>query len=93
MQVKVIHGDSIPDFEEKLNAFLDTIDGEPNIKYDFSEMTAAVEYSKPEPSGLCCDCRFWDDNGDNLIGLCHRCGGRKRFSDKACKNFIDVRGE
>ena len=91
MQVKFISGTSLPNLEDNLNNFLQGLDDDPSIKYDFESLTAVVEFTAVQ-NGLCCDCKFWDDNGDNLVGLCHRCGGRKRFSDKACNKYEDVRG-
>lgn len=91
MQVKIISGTNLESLEDNLNAFLEGLDDEPSVKYDLANLAAVVEF-KPAQNCLCCDCKFWDDNGDNLVGLCHRCGGRKRFSDKACNKFEDVRG-
>lgn len=94
MQVKFIEGDSLKELECSLNEFLETLPEDPKtIDYRFGSFrfTAIVEYSKVESGCLCCDCAFWDDKGDNLIGLCQRCGGRKRFSDKACNSFEDRR--
>lgn len=92
MQVKFIVSQNWQELETDVNAFLATLGGDPtDVKYDLDKCTAVVEYTQVK-SGLCCDCRFWDDDGDNLIGLCQRCGGRKRFSDKSCNKFEDVRG-
>ena len=92
MQVKFIQGENTQTLEKNLNDFLLTLNGNPtSIKYDLKEFIAIVEHEGAESGEICCDCKFWDDNGDNLIGLCQRCGGRKRFSDKACNKFEDVR--
>lgn len=92
MRVSFICGTSVADLESKLNDFLKTVEGVTDIKYDLENtMTAIVAYTPAGRNELCCDCRAWDDNGDNLIGLCHKRGGRKRFSDKACEDFDDRR--
>lgn len=92
MQVKIISETSFNEMEVGINNFLSTLTQDPqNIKYDFDKCVAVIEYEKVEGKFLCCDCKFWDDNGDNLIGLCQRCGGRKRFSDKSCNKFEDRR--
>ena len=34
----------------------------------------------------------WDDGGETTTsGLCHQCGQRRRFNNKACRSFRDVR--
>ena len=92
MQVKLVEGKNAQALETNLNEFLSTLTQNPtSIKYDFAVMTAVVEYETMMKGAICCDCRFWDDNGDNLIGLCQRCGGRKRFSEHACNCFVDIR--
>ena len=95
MQVKIIKGNDFADIENNLNNFLNSLTEDPKeIKYDFERLLAIVEFNKVDPNNLCCDCKFWDDGGkhDELIGLCQRCGGRKRFSDKCCNKFEDRRG-
>ena len=93
MQVKFIQGYNTATLEKNLNEFLGTLSDNPTIKYDLNELVAIVEYEEARKGAICCECRFWDDSNsqDGLIGMCQRCGGRKRFSDKACGKYEDVR--
>lgn len=95
MQVRFIEGLSLENLEQEINKFLAGIPDEPkSVRYDFDNLLAIIEYSNVRGGAICCECRYWDDSGshDALIGLCQRCGGRKRFSDKSCNYFEDVRG-
>ena len=93
MQVKIISKSTFDEMEVEINNFLSTLPQNPtNIKYDLENCITIIEYDCVRAGAICCECKFWDDNGDNLIGLCQRCGGRKRFSDKACNKYEDVRG-
>lgn len=92
MQVKIIVGTDYKDLETQIN---ETVNGkkEASVDVDFKNIAAVVTFDAPCKS-LCVDCRFWDDSGehDSLIGLCQRKGGRKRFNDKSCEEYADVRG-
>lgn len=95
MQVKFIEGVNLEELESEINAFLVGLPSEPkSVTYDFDKMFAIIEYNKVRDKAICCECRFWDDTGehDSLIGFCQRCGGRKRFGEKACNNYEDIRG-
>jgi len=96
MQVKFIvpQNKNWYELESEINLFLNELDDSPNsIKYDIENCTAIIEYEEVRKGALCCECRFWDggDSTDKLIGFCQRCGGRKRFSDKACNKYEDIR--
>lgn len=92
MRVKFIEGVSLENLEAEMNAFLAGLKNDPkSVRYEFDRVLAIIEYDDVEKGRLCIDCKYWDDNGDNLIGLCQMCGGRKRFSDKSCNKFKDVR--
>ena len=98
LQIKIVHGMTVDELTLEANMFLETIsdDAVKDIIVDAAEGYATIKYVVEEEykNALCCDCRYWDDSGDceSLIGLCHECGGRKRFSQKACPKFKDVRG-
>ena len=94
MRVKFIEGLNIENLENEINRFLAEIPDDPiSLKYDFENLRAIVEYNSVNRNAICCECKFWDDGGkhDALIGLCQRCGGRKRFSDKVCGKYEDIR--
>ena len=97
LQVKFIYGTDLADLNESLNKALSTTESEtkPDIKYDFNKIIAVIEYETHEAykDRLCCDCTFWDDSVGNsdLIGMCQMCGKRKRFNDKACPRYEDIR--
>ena len=97
LKVKIIDAVTRHSLEEGLNDFLASITSEEvrNIVYDFPNCTVAIEYEAKEAwaKALCCDCQYWDDGGETTTsGLCHDCGQRRRFNNKACKCFKDVRG-
>lgn len=98
LQVKSFTLKSIAELDNTVNTFLKTIPEE-NIKsISIKEESGFVliQYSIAEEwkKALCCDCQYWDDNGDveSTSGLCQECGMRKRFNCKACAKFKDVRG-
>lgn len=94
MQVKIIVGNSYAELETDVNEFLADLSEDPkSIQFDLDNWSAIIEYDK-NIKAMCCDCKHWDDGGDveALIGLCQKNGGRKRFSCKSCKDFLDVRG-
>ena len=100
LQVKIVQECEVNDLNKSINDFLATIKSEDfrDIKYELSDipLIAIIQYELVEPwaKALCCDCQYWDDQGDtsSTSGLCHECGQRRRFNCKACKNFKDVRG-
>lgn len=98
LQVKVISTAIETDLENEINLFLTTVetDAVKDIKVDLFSNTAIIQYELVEEwqSALCCDCQYWDDQGDSAStsGLCHECGQRRRFNCKACKCFKDIRG-
>ena len=98
LKVKIIDGVTKHKLEDELNEFLSTITSEEvhNIVYDFPNFTVAIEYETEEAwkNMICAACQHWDDvtSTDSLMGICHECGGRKRFNCKACERFKDVRG-
>lgn len=93
MQVKIIVGKSYAELEASVNEFLADLSEDPkSIQFDLDNWSAIIEYDKVIKA-MCCDCKHWDDSGDSssLIGLCQKHGGRKRFSSRCCKEFLDVR--
>ena len=91
MQVKLIVGTDYTDLEEQINVFV-SAKKDAKVDVDFKNVAAIVTYGG-DPKTLCCDCRFWDDSGehDKMIGLCQCNGGRRRFNDKSCEEFKDMR--
>lgn len=91
LKVKIIDAVTKHKLEDELNEFLSTITSEEvrNIVYDFPNFTH-VQWKNM----ICADCQHWDDGNsiDSVTGLCHECGGRKRFNCKACERFKDIRG-
>ena len=95
LQVKFVLGCDALDLTESLNRTLSNMEEEiADIKFVDSK-TAAIIFKVAEEylDRLCCDCSFWDDSNStsNLIGLCQFCGKRKRFNDKACRSYKDIR--
>ena len=93
LKTKFIEGEDRQDLEQKLNKALEEIDGSPKIQYFENRWMAVIEYQeKPEYEGrLCCDCKFWDDDGRSLANFCTMTGKRTRYNCKACKQFKDLR--
>lgn len=94
-RTKLVMGVDPPDLNEGLNKALSEITSESiDIKFADSK-TAFIIYEIEElyKKEICCDCAYWDDshNTNNMVGLCQHCGQRKRFSDKACPNYLDIR--
>lgn len=87
---------SIDRIDEEVNAFLATINADDVKNIDVKDAGfIVIQYEVKEAwvNRLCCDCKYWDDEGDtsSVGGLCHECGGRRRFNCKACDRFVDVR--
>lgn len=96
IQIKFINENEIAALETATNEFLQTVETESvkDIKYDFEEMVAIIQYELIEEylKRMCCDCRYWDDGGETgTVGMCQEHGQRRRFNYKACKCFKDVR--
>lgn len=94
LQVKRFEGLNI---ENDINGFLSTIetDSVKGITWNEPMTIAVVQYEVREEwhGQMCGDCQHWDDSGSSsaVSGLCHECGGRRRFNCKACNRFKDVR--
>ena len=94
---KTVFFSSIKELDASVNEVLSTISKEEFYSIEVKEEKglAFILYEKEEPwkNALCCDCQYWDDQGEtSTSGLCHECGQRRRFNCKACKSFKDVRG-
>ena len=92
-QVKLVCGTDPQNLNDSLNRELSTIQSE-NVKVKFADAkTAFIVYETVSSKEICCDCQFWDDTQSNtsLMGFCQMCGKRKRFNDKACEQFKDIR--
>ena len=88
-QVKFIVGSDLDDLANVLNDYLLEVDAETDITYDFDKNIAVVEVMKASPSHVCCECKHWDDKGDNqaLLGECPIRMKRTRYNDGACSQF------
>lgn len=96
IQVKFILGVDLPDLNETLNSFLQTVNSDDvNINYDhIDDLLIIVEYEKDEPykRSICSECQNWQENSpSSLVGLCQAKGHRKRFDCKACSAYVDIR--
>ena len=92
MQVKIFVGQSYEDLETKVNEFLGQLPEDPkSIQFDLDNWSAIVEYDRVV-NAICCECKNWDAEEGELMGLCQKRGCRKRFSNKSCKDFDDIRG-
>lgn len=97
LQIKLVEGKDSTELNNNTNEFLATIQSEAvkDITVDVPNMTAIIQYILEEKwkGHLCCDCQHWDDGGslESVTGLCQECGGRRRFNNKSCPQFKDVR--
>ena len=95
IKTKFIEGTDRDDLERKLNQALEQIESEPKIKYFESRWMAVIEETIEEAykKRLCCECAFWDDQGnsESLNAFCTMTGKRMRFNCKACRRFKDLR--
>lgn len=97
LQIKLITGGILKEWIKEVNLFLATLpsDAVKDIELDKQALIALISYQAEEEytNRLCCDCQHWDDGGSPSAtgGLCHECGGRRRFNAKACKYFKDIR--
>ena len=84
--------------EDAVNKFLATIEAESvkDIRISDKADKAVIQYEVKEAwkDQMCGDCKYWDDGGSPsaVRGLCHECGGRRRFNCRACKEWKDMRG-
>lgn len=100
LQIKIVQGHTTDILNSAVNDFLANLkaDDVRDIRFEMSDipMVAIIQYEVVEEwrDCLCCDCQYWDDQGDSSTtsGLCHECGQRRRFNNKACKCFKDIRG-
>lgn len=97
LQVKFVYGDNMPDLNEKLNKALSEIKSEkPEVKYEFDQLLAIIEYELYEvyKDRLCCECAYWDDDGKSstLVCFCTMNGKRMRYNCHACSQYKDRRG-
>lgn len=98
LKTKPIYGTDLPDLTQSLNEALSHFtSNKPQIQF-LNDKTAVIIYEEEETyvNRLCCECIYWDDTitDSTLVGFCQNpnCGGcRKRFSDKACKEYRDIR--
>lgn len=97
IQIKVVTGMTVEELQTAANEFLTTLQDEAvkDVKINAPEGIATILYVYQEEweNHMCCDCQYWDDGGEmTTSGICHECGKRRRFNNKACKCFKDVRG-
>lgn len=98
VQIKIVTGMTAEELTSATNEFLATLqnDAVKDIHVDAENGVVTVQYIVKDlwEGHLCCDCRYWDDSNDceAMIGLCQVCGGRRRFSNKPCEHFKDIRG-
>lgn len=93
LRIKYVQGKDIQTLENNVNAFLASLTSEV-IDIKTEEGMVVILYKEEEAweISLCCDCQYWDDGGETTTsGLCHQCGQRRRFNNKACRSFRDVR--
>lgn len=98
LQIKIVSGMTAEELTNAANEFLVTLPEDSVKEVDTSaaaEGHVTIKYvvKSAWDDMLCGDCCYWDDNGnpEALSGLCHECGGRKRYNCKACNHFRDVR--
>lgn len=99
LQIKIVSGMTDEELTTLTNEFLQTIPEDSVKEVDTSaaadgHVTVKYVIAEEWKGHLCCDCRYWDDGDDceSMIGLCQECGGRRRFNQKSCQKFKDVRG-
>lgn len=95
LQIKLIKGESVDDLANKVNDFLTSVETVTDIKVTDTSLMAVIQYEIGEQwkKEICTDCKYWDcgQSSDALMGLCQRCGGRRRFNSLACKEWEDNR--
>ena len=98
IQIKTVFFSSIREMDASVNEFLSGIGTESfkDIKVEEEKGFAVIIYEAEEAwkKRMCSECWYWDDSGesDSVSGLCHECGGRRRFNCKACDRYKDIRG-
>lgn len=95
LQIKLIQAESIDELTILVNDFLTSIETVTDIKVTDTSLIAVIQYEIDEQwkKEICTDCKYWDcgQSSDALMGLCQRCGGRRRFNSPACKDWADNR--
>jgi len=95
LQIKTVFFSRISDMDSSVNEFLSTIESECFKDIRIEDGYAVIMYESKESwkGRMCADCQYWDDgnSSDSVSGICHECGGRRRFNCKACDRFKDVR--
>lgn len=95
--IKTVFFSSVHEMDDSVNAFLSTIESEAfrSIRVEEAKGYAVILYESEEAwkNRMCSECQYWDDVGssDSVSGLCHECGGRRRFNCRACDRFKDIR--
>lgn len=94
-KIRLVEGTSIKELEVNANEALDSIESENiDIKYMLPEKVIILEYDYKPIKLTCMDCRFYDPNATvaKAWGICQCKGERKRFNEKSCEDFKDLRG-
>ena len=94
LQVKFVEGKDRETLENNVNEFLASLSFEvKDIKPASHSVMILYEMHEEWKDRMCCECQLWDDGGETTTsGICHECGKRRRFNNKACKCFKDIRG-
>jgi hypothetical protein len=97
LKLKTVFFSSVKEIDASVNEFLTTIDEDSfrDLKVKEDKGIAFILYEAKEAwkDRMCSECQYWDDgnSSDSVSGLCHECGGRRRFNCRACDRFKDVR--
>lgn len=97
LKFKTVFFSCVKEIDASVNEFLNTIDSEAfrSIEVKEEKGLAFILYEAKEEwkDRMCSECQYWDDGGssDSVSGICHECGGRRRFNCRACEKFKDVR--
>ena len=95
LQVKTVYGTDVPSLTRSLNETLSQITSEVKSVHIVNEVTAIIIYDEIQlfEKRICCECQYWDDsqNPGGMMGICQHNGGRKRFGEKACRDYKDIR--
>ena len=95
LQTLPVIGKDLSDLTQGINTALSTIKSKnPQVQF-LTEQSAVIIYELTNiyENCICCECQYWDEsqNPGGMMGLCQHNGGRKRFSNKACDDYKDVR--
>lgn len=94
-KIRLVEGTSIKELEVNANEALEGIESDNiDIKYMLPEKVIVLEYDYKPIQLKCMDCQFYDTTQTiaKAFGVCQCKGERKRFSEKACDDFKDIRG-